>query len=134
VGSRGGAGQEERRRGSPRKSGDGGAAGSGQHGDVPVGGWLRRGGGVLEVVLQLAVEAGKVAAGVVSERDEKHGAGGKNSADGGWQRPFKGGWRHMRGGGSGHSGDSAVAWRRAAAVLPRYSGGRRDAHGADASD
>jgi hypothetical protein len=59
VGSRGGVRQEERRRGSPRRSGDGGAAGSGQRGGVPVGGRLRRGGGALRAVPRLAAEAGK---------------------------------------------------------------------------
>jgi hypothetical protein len=89
-----GTGQEERRRGSPRRSGDGGkwpASG------VPVGGRLRRGGGVLRAVPRLAAEAGKVAAGATSERDTKHGAGGKHSTSDGRHRPFKGGRRDARG-------------------------------------
>jgi hypothetical protein len=83
MGSRGGAGQEERRQGSPRRSCDGGAVGSGRRGGVPMGGWLWWGGGVLGMVLQLAAKAGKVVTGVASEQDEKYGAGGIRSAVGG---------------------------------------------------
>jgi hypothetical protein len=74
----GGAGKEERRRGSPRRSCDGAAVGSGQRGGVLVGGRLRRGGGVLGAVLRLAVEAGKVVVAAASERDKKHDAGEKS--------------------------------------------------------
>jgi hypothetical protein len=76
VGSQGGAGQEERRQGSPRRSGDGGAVGSGRRGGVLVGGRLWRGGGVLEAVLRLATEVRKVVADAASKRDEKHTVGG----------------------------------------------------------
>jgi hypothetical protein len=76
-----------------------------------MGGWLWWGGGVLGMVLQLAAKAGKVVAGVASEQDEKYGAGG-DPIGGGWQRPFKGGRRDARGGGSRVSGD---AWGGAGA-------------------
>jgi hypothetical protein len=132
VGSRGGAGQEERRRGSPRRSGDGGAAGSGRCGGVPVGGRLRRGGDVLGAVLRLAMEAGKVVAGTTSERDGKHGVGGDPSG-GGRQRPFKGGRRDAHGGGDRGVGRRVEAERGRARgpgrgggqsrAFPRYSGG-----------
>jgi hypothetical protein len=154
VGSRGGVGQEEQSRGSPRRSGDGGAAGSGRRGDVPVGGRLQRGGGVLGVDLRLAVKAGKVAAGVTSERDEKHGARG------GGIQPAAGGITLLKGAGvtraewgSGASGDAwgervgaqarGTVQRRSVGgsspAAPRAGGGvavlqRRDARGADACD
>jgi hypothetical protein len=120
VGSRGGAGQEERRRGSPRRSGDGGAAGSGRCGGVPVGGRLRRGGDVLGAVLRLAMEAGKVVAGTTSERDGKHGVGGGGPSGGGRQRPFKGGQRDAHGGGDRGVGRCVEAERGG----PGAAGGR----------
>jgi hypothetical protein len=69
------AGQEERRRGSPRRSGSGGVAGSGRRGDVPVEG---DSGGVAAssgVVLRLEAKAREGTASAASERDEKHDAG-----------------------------------------------------------
>jgi hypothetical protein len=112
VGSRGGSGQEERRRGSPRRSGDGGAAGSGRRGGVPVGGRLWRGGGILGAVPRLAVEVGKWLQAWRRSGAKNAAQRGKNPADGGWQRPFKGGRRDARGGGSRVSGD---AWGGAGA-------------------
>jgi hypothetical protein len=76
MGFQGGVGQEERRRGSPRRSGNGGAAGSGRRGDVPVGGRLQRGGSALGGIPRLAAEAGKVAVGAALERVKKRGVGG----------------------------------------------------------
>jgi hypothetical protein len=67
-------------------------AGSDQRGSVTVGGLLRRGGGVLGVVLLLEAEAREVAMGTVLERGENTAWGGeKNLAGGGRQLPFKGG-------------------------------------------
>jgi hypothetical protein len=67
--------------------------GSGWRGGVSVEGGS---GGVAAssgAVLWLEAEVREGVAGAASGRDEKHGAGGKNSTGGGWQRPFKGGQR-----------------------------------------
>jgi hypothetical protein len=99
--------------------------GSGWRGGVSVEGGS---GGVAAssgAVLWLEAEVREGVAGAASGRDEKHGAGGKNSTGGGWQRPFKGGCG--RGGGAEESGD---AWGGAGereggpGMTERGSGGR----------
>jgi hypothetical protein len=85
-------GQGEWRRGSPRRSGVGGVAGSGRRSGVPVEGGSDGVAAFLEEVLRLEAMASEGTAGVASERDEKHGVGENFLAGGGWQHPFKGGW------------------------------------------
>jgi hypothetical protein len=75
--------EREWRRGSSRRLGIGGVAGSGRRSGVPVEGGS---GGVAAssgAVLQLEAEAREGTASVVSERRRKHGVEEKNPADGG---------------------------------------------------
>jgi hypothetical protein len=75
--------EREWRRGSPRRLGIGGVAGSSRRSGVLVEGGS---GGVAAssgAVLQLEAEAREGTASVVSERRRKHGVGEKNPADGG---------------------------------------------------
>jgi hypothetical protein len=98
------AGQRERRRGSPRRSGGGGVAGTGRRGDVLVEGGS---GGVATssgAVLQLEAEATEGTAGAVSEQRRKHGTGEKNPVDGG-STLLKGGRCGCSGGGAEELGD-----------------------------
>jgi hypothetical protein len=74
--SRGGCtGQEERRRGSPRRSGDGGVAGSGRHSGIPLEGGSDGVAVSSGAVLRLEAEAREGTTGAASERRRKHGAG-----------------------------------------------------------
>jgi hypothetical protein len=77
------AGQREWRRGSPRRLGIGGVAGSGRHGGVPVEGGSGRVAASSRAVLQLEAEAREGTASATSERRRKHGVEQKNPADGG---------------------------------------------------
>jgi hypothetical protein len=76
-------GQRERRRGSPKRSGGSGVAGTDRHGDILVEGGS---GGVATssgAFLRLEAEATEGTVVAASEQRRKHGAGEKNPADGG---------------------------------------------------
>jgi hypothetical protein len=91
--------QEERRRGSPKRSSGSGVVGSGRRGGVPV---EDGSGGVAassRVVLRLEAEAREGTAGAALEWRRKHGAGEKNPA-GGSSTLLKGGTQRRGGAGS----------------------------------
>jgi hypothetical protein len=95
-------------RGSPRRSGSSGVAGSGQRGGVPVEGGSGRVVTFSGAVRWLEAEASEGSAGAASERRRKHSAGEKNPAGDGITLLKGGDGKQRRG-----VGESGGAWGRA---------------------